>query len=185
MELGKIIAYNLKDLRTERNLTLGQLSRLSGISKAILSDMEKGGGNPTINTLWKIANGLHVPYTRLMEGIERETTIVRKSEPTVQTGETDHYRISCYFRSTPVRNFELFYAELDAHSSNTSIGHSKKAQEYIYMIQGELLLQTETGDHMLAEGDALTFDSSIGHTYVNQTNTLIKFMVVNFYPAAP
>ncbi len=51
------------------------------------------------------------------------------------------------------------------------------------MIQGELLLQAETCDHMLSEGDALTFDSSIGHTYVNQTDTLVKFMVINFYPA--
>ena len=83
MELGEIIAYNLKELRTERNLTLGQLSRRSGISKAMLSEIEKGGSNPTINTLWKIANGLHVPYTRLMNSIEREITVVRKSELTV------------------------------------------------------------------------------------------------------
>ncbi|MFQ9703991.1 MAG: helix-turn-helix domain-containing protein [Enterocloster clostridioformis] len=33
----------------------------------MLSDIEKGNSNPTINTLWKIANGLNVPYTRLME----------------------------------------------------------------------------------------------------------------------
>lgn len=67
MDLGKIIAFNLNKLRTERSLTLGQLAKLSGISKAILSDIEKGGSNPTINTIWKIANGLNVPYTRLME----------------------------------------------------------------------------------------------------------------------
>lgn len=41
MELGKIIAFNLKKLRTDRNLTLGQLSKISGISKAMLSDIEK------------------------------------------------------------------------------------------------------------------------------------------------
>lgn len=55
MELGKVIAINLKQLRTERNLTLGQLSKISGISKAMLSDIEKGNSNPTINTIWKIA----------------------------------------------------------------------------------------------------------------------------------
>lgn len=100
MELGKIIATNLNELRTERNLTLGQLSKISGISKAMLSDIEKGDSNPTINTIWKIANGLNVPYTRLMENIEKEATVIRKSEPTVQTGETEHYRIYCYFTNT-------------------------------------------------------------------------------------
>lgn len=183
MELGKVIAINLHELRTERNLTLGQLSKMSGISKAMLSDIEKGGSNPTINTIWKIANGLNVPYTRLMEGIEKEATVIRKSEPAVQTGETGHYRICCYFTNTPVRNFELFYVELDAHSSNSTIGHSEKAQEYIYIIQGELLLQTETGDYTLSRGDALMFDSSIGHTYINEKDTLLTFMVINYYPS--
>ena len=182
MELGKIIAINLKELRTERNLTMGQLSKISGISKAMLSDIEKGNSNPTINTIWKIANGLNVPYTKLMEGIEKETTIVRKSESVMQTGETAHYRVYCYFPSTPTRNFELFYVELDANSSNASIGHSEKAQEYIYVIQGELILHTEMGNHTLHDGDSLMFDSSIGHTYINNQNTLLIFMVINYYP---
>lgn len=182
MELGKIIATNLNELRTERNLTLGQLSKISGISKAMLSDIEKGDSNPTINTIWKIANGLNVPYTRLMENIEKEATVIRKSEPTMQTGETEHYRIYCYFTNTPVRNFELFYVELDANSSNATIGHSERAQEYIYIIQGELVLHTEMGDHTLSAGDALVFNSSIKHTYINKKDVLLTFLVINFYP---
>lgn len=182
MELGKIIAVNLKELRTERNLTLGQLSKISGVSKAILSDMEKGSSNPTINTLWKIANGLNVPYTKLMDGIEKKATLVRRSDPAMQAGPTGSYRVYCYFPSTPVRNFELFYAELDAKTSNASIGHSNKAQEYIYVIEGNLILQTETGNYTLNTGDALMFDSSVNHTYVNPLDDLLKFMVINYYP---
>lgn len=57
MDLGKIIAFNLNKLRTERSLTLGQLAKLSGISKAILSDIEKGGSNPTITLSGKLPTG--------------------------------------------------------------------------------------------------------------------------------
>lgn len=181
MELSKIIASNLKVLRNERNLTLGQLAKESGISKAMLSDIEKGNSNPTINTIWKIANGLKVPYTKLIDNIDKETTIIRKSEPIMQTGETQSYRVYCYYKTTPVRNFELFYVELDAESSNNSIGHSKKAQEYVYIIKGELTLNTEKGDYTLKEGDSLVFDSSINHTYINNQNTLLTFMVINYY----
>lgn len=182
MDLGEIIAFNLKELRNERNLTLGQLSKISGISKAMLSDIEKGDSNPTINTIWKIANGLNVPYTRLMEGIDKEATVVRKSDSVMQTGESDHYRVYCYFPSTPTRNFELFYVELDEHSSNASIGHSEKAQEYIYIIKGSLTLLTATGNYTLEEGDSLAFDSSISHTYVNNNDSKLYFMVINYYP---
>ncbi len=182
MELGKIIAFNLKQLRTERNLTLGQLSKISGVSKAMLSDIEKGDSNPTINTIWKIANGLNVPYTRLMDDIERETTLIKRTEAVVQFGESLHYRIYCYFTNTPVRNFELIYVELDAGHSNATIGHSERAQEYIYIIQGELSLHTEAGDYTLSAGDAFVFDSSIGHTYMNKQDTILSFLVINYYP---
>lgn len=182
MELGAILAFNLKKLRTERNLTQGQLSKISGISKAMLSDMEKGNSNPTINTIWKIANGLNVPYTRLMEGIEDNANLVRKSEAVEQTGESDNYRIYCYYPSSPVRNFELFYVELDANSSNSTIGHSKKAQEYIYVMSGELVLKTSSDEYTLCAGDSLFFDSSIDHSYINQQNILSTFMVINYYP---
>ena len=90
MDWGKRIGANLKQMRTERNLTLGQLSGLAGISKAMLSEMEKGMGNPTINTIWKIANGLKVPYTRLLEGSEPGPTLVRREELSPQTEGNGH-----------------------------------------------------------------------------------------------
>jgi transcriptional regulator with XRE-family HTH domain len=58
MEVNTVIAENLKRLRTTRHLSLGKLAELSGVSKVILSQIEKGDSNPTINTLWKIAGYL-------------------------------------------------------------------------------------------------------------------------------
>ncbi len=182
MDLGKVIAYNLKELRTSRNFTLGELSRISGISKTMLSDIEKGSSNPTINTIWKLANGLNVPYTRLMEDVETESEIVKSVDAIMQTGESKQFRVYCYFPSTPNRNFELFYCELDARSSNASIGHSDGAREYIYVMDGELVLHIDTRSYTIGNGDAITFDSSIGHTYINQQDCLLRFMVINFYP---
>lgn len=182
MDLGEIIAANLKELRAQRNLSLGQLAKLSGISKAILSDLEKGAGNPTINTIWKIANGLNVPYTKLMDRVEKEATLVHLAQTSVQYGQSKRYRVHCYFPSTPQRNFELFYVELDPKSSNASIGHSPRAQEYIYLLEGELEIHTDAEDHTLAQGDALLFDSSVSHVYRNRREDPARFLVINYYP---
>lgn len=184
MNLGKMIAQNLKQLRTERNLSLGDLAKASGISKAMLSDIEKGNSNPTINTIWKIANGLKVSYTKLIDSVDREATVVRKPTSVMQLGESQAYRVYCYYKTSPVRNFEFFYVELDAQSSNYTIGHSEKAQEYIYVIKGELILQTELENFVLQEGDSLVFDSFISHTYKNRQDFMISFIVINFYPNA-
>ena len=80
--------------------------------------------------------------------------------------------------------FELFYAELDAQSSNVSIGHSEKAQEYIYVIHGKLLVHTERGDYTLEAGDSLVFDSSMDHTYANREDAPPAFIVINCYPGS-
>lgn len=182
MDLGKLIGGNLKRLRTERNLTLGQLSALSGISKAMLSDMEKGSGNPTINTIWKIANGLKVPYTRLLEESERGTTLVRRAEVLPQQAESGEYRVSCYFKGDDGRNFELFYMELDPKGGYTSAGHLAQAQEYVYVIEGELTVETGGEIYLLGPGDALGFDSTVEHTYRNQGTVLVTGLVINYYP---
>lgn len=49
-------------------------------------------------------------------------------------------------------------------------------------MQGELKLHTETSDYTLNEGDSLMFDSSIGHTYINEKDVLLRFICINYYP---
>ena len=85
MNLNDVIAVNLKRLRTERNLSLGGLAELSGVSKVMLSQIEKGESNPTINTIWKIAVGLQVSYTRLIDSPLDHAMIIRKEESSRQS----------------------------------------------------------------------------------------------------
>ena len=60
------IAENLRALRKARDLSLDQLARLSGVSKSMLRQVEIGRSSPTISVLWKIANGLRVPFSLLL-----------------------------------------------------------------------------------------------------------------------
>ena len=118
MDLGMTIAENLKALREERNLSIGQLSKMSGVSKAMLSELEKGGSNPTINTLWKIANAMNVHYTRLTEQKENGALFVKKEDSVLQSSEDGKYRIRCYFPSTTGRDFELFHGGQAQYTEN-------------------------------------------------------------------
>jgi XRE family transcriptional regulator, regulator of sulfur utilization len=182
MEANQIIAENLKKLRLERNFSLGQLAELSKISKVMLSQIEKGVTNPTINTIWKIANGLKVPYTALLEQQEDDTTIVKKSDIGIQTGDNKHYRVFCYYPHTPQRNFELFQIELDAGHSYTSIGHSEKSQEYIMVLEGNLHLTVNNETYDLHPNDTICFTASVKHIYTSNGKETLKAVVINFYP---
>lgn len=182
MNLSTIIAENLNRLRLERNLSLGQLSQLSDVSKVMLSQIEKGDANPTINTIWKIAKGLNVPYTLLIDKHESKTSVIRKLETEKQITEDGKYRVYCYYGDTPHRNFELFLLELDLGSEYTSIGHTEKSQEYITVFQGELLLSINNEDYLVKKEDSICFSSTNPHTYKSCGKDTLKAIVVNFYP---
>jgi transcriptional regulator with XRE-family HTH domain len=184
MEANQIIAENLKRLRLERNFSLGRLAELSGVSKVMLSQIEKGDTNPTINIIWKIANGLKVPYTALLERQEDDATIVKKSEIAMQTGDNEHYRIFCYYPHTPQRNFELFQIELDTGHSYTSIGHSEKSQEYIMVLEGNLHLTVNQETYELQPNETICFTASTKHIYASNGTVTLKAVILNFYPFA-
>lgn len=182
MELNQIIAINLKTLRQERNLTMGQLAKLSGISKAMLSDIEKGSSNPTINTIMKIATGLGVSYSRLMEPVEKDAALVTYDEAEPMINDNNHFQVFCYYGTSPIRDFEIFRSELDPHSEHHSDGHREKAQEYLYMLQGILELHTETDVYTLHPGDTLMFEADQKHSYHNPGDELAVFVNINYYP---
>lgn len=62
----------------------------------------------------------------------------------MQTGESEHYRAYCYFPVAVNRNFELFYIELDAGTSNMSIS-IRRAHEYVYVMKGRVTIKTPSG----------------------------------------
>ena len=183
MEINQIISDNLKRLRMERNLSLGQLAELSGVSKVMLCQIEKGDTNPTINTIWKIANGLKVSYTALMEKSEHVATVIAKSDIVMQNDEDGHYRLYCYYPTSPQRNFEVFQVELDAGYSHTTIGHSEKSQEYIMILEGELSFTVNDQTFILHQDEAISFTASAKHTYCSSGKETMKAYLINYYPA--
>lgn len=182
MNINLIIAKNLKRLRNQRNLSLGQLSELSDVSKVMLSQIEKGETNPTINTIWKIAIGLNVPYTSLLEQQEKDAYIIKKSDIVSQVTDDGQYRLYRYYSNTPHRNFELFQMELDEGCRYTSVGHSEKSEEYLMVLEGELTLEVNNKNFILYADDTITFVASDKHVYFNSGKGILKTAIINYYP---
>ena len=62
-----MVSENARRLREEKRLTLDEAARLTGASRSMLAQIEKGDVNPTISMVWKIANGYKVSFTSLVE----------------------------------------------------------------------------------------------------------------------
>ena len=167
MNQNETIGKNLKRLRMERQLSLGQLSAICGVSKIVLSQMERGESNPTINTVWKIAEGLRVHYTELLEQPQTPRTIVKKSTATLQTEADGAYKSYSYYSASPERSFDWFVIELEPNAEHNSLGHPAGSEEYLFVHRGKLELCLDGQSFILEEGDAFTFKGNHPHLYRN------------------
>lgn len=181
MEISEIIGENLKNIRQGRSLSLGQLSEISGVSKMMLSQIEKGISNPSINTVWKIADALQVPYTALLERRTEGGTVISSKDIPVQGLDADSGELRCYYHNTHERCFELFEMTIKPGKTYVSEGHGERTDEYVLDVSGTLEITLDDGGHMLHAGDAVSFHSDRTHSYRNAGKNELKLTIINYY----
>lgn len=181
MNISEIIGENLRRSRLERNLSLGQLSALCGVSKVMLSQIEKGSSNPSVNTVWKIADAMQIPYTALLEQELEGGVVISEKDIPVQELDNGAGSLCCYYQHSQDRNFELFRMDIEPGGTHISQGHGERTEEYALVISGTLKITLEDGDHVLREKDAVSFHSNKSHTYCNAGRDRLQLIIVNYY----
>ena len=92
--MSSMIAANLKRIRKEKKLSLDNAAEMTGVSKSMLGQIERGESSPTVATLWKIATGLHISFTALLEGQAMETKIIQKEDIRPLLSDEGRFRFS-------------------------------------------------------------------------------------------
>lgn len=174
MNHNETLGENLKRLRTNRKWSLGQLAAECGISKVVLAQIEKGEANPTVNTIWKIAAGLRVHYTELLDYKQENATVIHKSQALKQVENDGSYTSYSYYSASPDRGFDLFVIELLPQTSYTSTGHLSGSKEYVIINRGRARITVDNVFYILDEGDSFSFQVDIPHVYENIGDGLLN-----------
>lgn len=180
-DVNKLIGENLKSLREERGFSLSALAELVEVSKSMLSQIEKGETNPSVGIIWKIANGLRVSFTSLLNDEPTAFQVVRKNEIQRITQEDQKYAIWSYFPYDPNRRFEMYTFELEAESGHYSEAHVKGVEEYFIVTSGKMTVAIGSKEVILNEGDAITFKADREHSYVNKNKDSASGTIVLYY----
>lgn len=163
------VGAQLRRLRKMRNLTLEELGRRSDVSMGLLSQIERGRGNPSFNTLVQMAHALDVPIGRLFHTADETSPVVRVAQRRsldVHTGggvEARHELLSPGLDGA----LEVIWVEAPAgyDSSATPFVHS--GEEFGIVLSGRHEVYLDGVRHELGPGDAITYQSSIPHWYHN------------------
>ena len=176
------IGERLKEIRNTRKLTLDDVAELTGVSKPMLGQIERGQSSPTINVLWKISTGLRIPLSFFCKQQEAEYTVAGLDEENVITEENGAMKAYPLFPFDPVRNVEVFYIEFDAGVQHNSLPHVAGVEEYVFTVQGTLKMVIGREEVLLQEKQSIRFRADISHGYHNVSDKPCVVYNVIFYP---
>ncbi len=180
-QLHSIIAENLKRLRKERKLSLDKVAEMTEVSKSMLSQIERGESSPTVSTLWKIATGLHVSFTSLMEASHPETVVIRNEDLNPLVSDEGRFKLYPVFPFEEGMGFEMLFVEMEQHACSDSLPHEEGTEEFVSVYEGELLLHIGTQEYTLPAGSSIRFPGDQKHCYLNAASGITRFCNVIYY----
>lgn len=184
MDITNIIAVNAKRIREQRKLTLDAAAAVTGVSRSMLAQMEKGEVNPTISVLWKIANGYKVSFTSLVEEKDHAVSVVRLAD--LQPLKEDEGRYLNYpiFTFDEQKLFETYRIVIAAGGSLSAQPHLKGAAEYITVFAGEVSITAGEDRVRLSKGDSIRFRADVPHAYQNDGTETAELSMLIYYGGA-
>ncbi|MEY8353975.1 XRE family transcriptional regulator [Lachnospiraceae bacterium 54-53] len=181
-ELKAMITEKMKTIRADRQLNLDQAAEITGISKAMLSQIERGQSIPTITTLWKIATGYKVPLTYFVEEEKSDYSLVdfHSSGPIYE--EEEKMRTYTLFPYNPAQNFEMLYIEFDGGCVHESARHLNGVEEYLFVLSGSLELCLGQERVKIGKDQCFRFKADVPHSYRLPSETPCTVLNIIFYP---
>lgn len=168
------IGKNLSRHRERRGLTLTGLAENSGVAKSTLSQLESGSGNPTVETLWAIANALGVPFGSLVNETEDNAGEVLEDGVSVRFIE----------RSNTDPEIEVYLMELQAGRRKESAPHPEGVKERVTMLAGSLLVGDPRRPCLIRPGDSIQFEADQPHLYIAPEQPARAMVVIEYPPKA-
>lgn len=167
------IAQNLKAHRTKLAWSLSQAAAETGVSKAMLGQIERGESSPTIATLWKIAKGFKLPLTAFLQ-----------DQPNVKDFMQFRNGISfkTIFAFDAKLGSEMYLQCLQPHQIHQSAAHEHGVVEDVVVLAGQIEILHDGIWQTLKVGDALRFAADQPHGYRNSTNEEATFHNIMHYP---
>ena len=180
---GDTLANNLKSIREDRNLSLDKLSEMTSVSKSMLRQIEIGQSNPTIATIWKIANGLKIPFTELLKDQPQDITMrAFKSDPPL-LGETAGYRLYPLIAFNPERAFETYYVEIEPGTVLDAEPHQGNAEEHVFVLHGRIIVSVAEEQFIVDQENFISFQANCVHQYQNIGDELaVAIMLISYLP---
>lgn len=163
------VGENLKRLRLEKEWSLDKAAKATGVSKAMLGQIERGESSPTVAKLWQIASGFNVSFSSFIDPCSSSelTSLFRDADELRREDYNQGFLVSLLFPFEPTLGFEVYELTLVPGYQHLSEPHNPGVSEHILCISGEMAVFFDDSWHKLRAGQAVRFNANQSHGYKN------------------
>ena len=181
-DLTPVVGTNLRRLRGQRGLSLERLSQLSGVSRAMLGQVELGQSAPTINVLWKISSALGVPFSALITARGAPGPHVLRAEQAKHlTSHDGAFSSRALFPFDEPRRVEFYELRLAPGGVERADAHNPGTTENLVVAAGAVEIEVAGKKEQLGAGDAIVFEADVPHVYRNRSEReSVMYLVMTY-----
>lgn len=176
------VAANLRRLRVKRGLSLERLAQRSGVSRAMLSQIELGRSAPTITSLWKVARALDVTFSALIaEGGTGAPAVMSAPSSRLITNRSGTFSSRALFPAGGPGRAEFYELRLTPSGAEHAPPHPAGTTENLVVATGAVEIEVDRSVYRLDTGDAIFFTADLPHVYRNVTpREAVMYLVMTY-----
>ncbi len=174
-----LLPSRLKEARRTKGLSLDAVAKLSGVSRSMVSQIERGDSSPTISTLWNLTQALQVDFAGLLDDTRgHKIEILRSNEAPAIESHGNGCVIRILSPPEEVGKHEVYDLRFVEGGVLDSQPHTQGAREHLIVIEGNLTVTSgETTEH-LAAGDTARYPADVAHQ-ITASGATHAFLIVH------
>lgn len=183
------VGRKIKQTRSDKKLTLEQLATMSGVSKSMLSQIERGRTNPTLAILWSLTQSLEIDIASLLDNTHTEDEagghkiehVKAHQTPEIQSAD-GHCTLTILGPVDLVTETEWYDMVMTPGGLLDSDGHAEGTREHLTVIDGTLTVRNGQEEIILEPGDTARYDADIPHYIENKSQKDARALMVVLAP---
>ncbi len=178
------LCERIRHLRTERRWSLEALAQASGVSRSMLSQIERREANPTLGVTLRIARAFGLGLGDLVpsSGATSAIEVIRLEDRTYHYRSDDNCRIRTLSPLHLEKDVEFYEVRLQRDGALRSAAHFKGTREFLTVQKGQVRIESGSDVEDLGAGDSATYRADVDHALVNIGRSEALILLVDIYP---
>ncbi|MQQ08519.1 helix-turn-helix domain-containing protein [Epibacterium sp. SM1979] len=179
-DILNLLPARLKEARRAQGLSLEAVANLSGVSRSMVSQIERGESSPTIATLWNLTRALQVDFAGLLEASAKQdrVDVLRASDVPIIQNMGQGCKISILSPPEDAGGHEVYDIQLSPDGALISQPHTVGTQEQLTVLDGTVRLTSGGAEEILHAGDTGRYAADVPHSIAAQGDAARVFLIV-------